>query len=132
MARRPRFIVPGVVSLLICAASAFVFVDHDETLFVHSVYFWMNEDATEMQRDSFIDILRELEQIESVQALEVGVPADTPREVVDNSYDVALFVYFEDRIGHDKYQSDTIHTDAITRFEGWVDSVRIYDALTIE
>lgn len=100
-----------------------------DSLFVHSVYFWLKEDITEDEQNTFVQILRELEQIESVESLEVGVPAQTPRDVVDNSYDVALLVYFKDRIGHDKYQSDTIHVDAISRFEEWIDKIQIYDAI---
>ena len=125
-------IVLAAIVIVISWIEFSLFEASNDQLFVHSVYFWLKEEVTEVQQDSFVDILRELEQIESVQALELGIPAGTPRTVVDNTYDVALFVYFEDRIGHDKYQSDTIHTDAISRFEGWVDSVRIYDALTIE
>ena len=101
----------------------------DETLFVHSVYFWLKDDVTPESRDTFMTVLRGLEQIQSVQALELGVPANTPREVVDNSYDVALLVYFDDVIGHDEYQADQIHKDAIDVFEDWIADIKIFDAV---
>ncbi len=100
-----------------------------DTLFVHSVYFWLKDDVTEEQRAQFFEVLRDLERIKSVDALELGVPAGTPRDVVDNSYDVALLVYFKDRADHDLYQTDVIHKDAIEIFEDWIDEIKIYDAI---
>ncbi len=122
----------SAIATILMFASALLLTEHDDSLFVHSVYFWLKEEVTDEERASFVEILKELEQIESVQALEVAVSADTPREVVDNSYDIALFVYFNDRIGHDKYQSDPIHTDAVSRFEDWIEEIRIYDAITLD
>ena len=97
-----NLIIAICVSLL-SATTAIHFYDRpkDESLFVHSVYFWLKDDVTAEQHNEFIELLRGLEQIKSVEALEVGQPAGTPRNVVDNSYDVALLVYFEDRAGHD-------------------------------
>jgi len=100
-----------------------------DSLFVHSVYFWLKDDVTSEQHNEFVEVLRGLENIKSVEAIEVGEPAGTPRDIVDNSYDVALLVYFKDRAGHDLYQVDTIHTQAITVFEDWIKEIVIYDAI---
>lgn len=104
-------------------------VNKDESLFVHSVYIWLKEDVTNQERSHFLDLLQGLEQIKSVEALEIGLPAGTPRDIVDNSYDIALFVYFEDREAHDLYQKDKIHTDAKLIFEDWIEEIKIYDAI---
>ena len=126
---RSEIIIALVAGSLSVASLFPVFSPSEDGLFVHSVYFWLKEDVTEENREEFLQILQGLEQISSVEALEVGLPAGTPREVVDNSYDVALLVYFKDRIGHDKYQSDTIHIDAVGQFEDWVERVQIYDVI---
>jgi hypothetical protein len=125
-----NLIIAISVSLLSGAAALNVYDrPKDESLFVHSVYFWLKDSVTAEQHNEFIVLLRGLEQIKSVEALEIGQPAGTPRDVVDNSYDVALLVYFEDRAGHDKYQTDPIHTAAIDGFEDWIDKIKIYDAI---
>lgn len=111
------------------AGHAFFDDGQKQSLFVHSVYFWLKEDVTAAQYNEFVDVLRGLEQIKSVQAMEVGQPAGTPRDVVDNSYDVALLVYFNDRAGHDLYQADTIHSSAVAVFEDWIEDIVIYDTI---
>lgn len=127
-----NILIAGVASTLIGMA-AFIHEapQESETLFVHSVYFWLKDDVSLESRDTFMTVLQGLEQIKSVQALELGVPANTPRKVVDNSYDVALLVYFDDVIGHDSYQSDPIHKEAIDVFEDWIEDIKIYDAVCV-
>ena len=39
----------------------------------------------------------------------------TPREVVDNSYDVGLCCLFDDTAGHDAYQTHPLHDQFIER-----------------
>ncbi len=125
-----QLILVAVTALITVGAGHSVFnIEQKQSLFVHSVYFWLKDDVTAEQYNEFVEVLRGLEQIKSVQAMEVGHPAGTPRDVVDNSYDVALLVYFDDRIGHDLYQSDTIHTQAVAVFEDWIEDIVIYDTI---
>lgn len=97
--------------------------------FFHTVYFWLKSDITEAQKDDFMKGLHSMKEIESVIDYEVGVAAGTPREVVDNSYDVALITSFKDAAGHEAYQVHPIH-DAFREIAGPViDSLRIYDSV---
>ena len=126
---RNVLIAAAATALIGAGSLTFDSAQKDENLFVHSVYFWLKDDVSAESRDTFITVLRGLEQIKSVQALELGVAAGTPRAVVDNSYDVALLVYFDDVAGHDLYQADPIHKDAIDVFEDWIADIKIYDAV---
>ncbi len=99
-------------------------------VFVHAVYFWLHESVTEAERAEFIKMLKGFKKIKSVSKIYVGSPAGTPRTIVDNTYDVALMVQFKDKAGHDYYQIDKIHTDAIKIFEGWIKDIKIYDMVT--
>ena len=101
----------------------------EQSTFIHSVYFWMNEDVTDAQRQEFKEILEGLSEIESVTRCYVGPAAGTPRKVVDNTYDMALIVHFEDKAGHDLYQEHSLHKAAIERFEPWIRDIRIYDVM---
>ena len=54
----------------------------------------------------------------------------TPREVVDNSYDVGLCVVLDDSAGHDVYQVHPLHNEFIARNkENWA-RVQVYDFKT--
>ena len=126
---KQRLIILVVACVALAGLSFATTEQEDDSLFVHSVYFWLKDDVTAEQRTEFFDVLRDLERIKSVEALELGIPAQTPRDVVDNSYDVALLVYFKDKAGHDLYQADKIHKDAIEIFEDWIGEIKIYDAI---
>ncbi len=97
--------------------------------FIHTVLFYFNEGVSEADKATFMDGVRSLGKIESVRNLWVGPPAMTPREVVDNSYDMALIVHFDDKAGHDLYQEAQIHLDFIEASKHVWNRVQIYDAL---
>ena len=67
--------------------------------------------------------------ISTVRFLAVGEPAGTPREVVDNSYQIGLVVHFDDRAGHDAYQKAEPHLEFIRRNEAVWQRVQIYDLI---
>jgi len=101
------------------------------TMFIHTVYFWLNPNTPSAARDQLVRDCREyLGKVPSVRQLLVGVPAMTPREVVDNSYGVGLTVVLEDSAGHDVYQEHPLHKDFIARNKEHWARVQIYDYLT--
>jgi hypothetical protein len=71
-----------------------------------------------------------LGKVPSVKSLWVGMPAMTPREVVDNSYGVGLTVALEDSNGHDVYQEHPLHKEFIARNKAHWERVQIYDYIT--
>ncbi|MBC8137460.1 MAG: Dabb family protein, partial [Fibrella sp.] len=58
-----------------------------------------------------------------------GVPAQTPRDVVDNSFGVGLTVVFEDKAGYDVYETDPLHLEFIAHNKGSWSRVQVYDAV---
>lgn len=98
--------------------------------FLHIVYFWMNEGTTEQDTQQVVDACyRHLAKIPSVLHLTAGVPAGTPRTVVDNTYGVALQVEFADTAGHDLYQSHPDHDAFIAECKQFWARVQVYDTL---
>jgi len=97
-------------------------------MFIHTVYFWLRPGTPDSARDQLVRDCREyLGKIPSVRHLWAGVPAMTPREVVDNSYGVALTVVLDDSPGHDVYQKHELHTQFIDRNKPHWARVQIYD-----
>jgi hypothetical protein len=96
--------------------------------FIHVVFFWFKENAGgQAARQVMDDAEKLLGSIETVRYLAVGPPAGTPREVVDNSYDVALVVHFDDEAGHDVYQDAEAHQRFIDRNLDFWERVQVYD-----
>jgi len=97
-------------------------------MLVHTVYFWVHAGAPAEALDQLQRDCQELlGKIPSVKHLWAGVPAMTPREVVDNSYAVGLTVVFDDVAGHDLYQSHPLHLEFIARNKPHWKRVKIYD-----
>lgn len=104
----------------------------DETGFVHTVFFWMNENVTDEQKADFAkNGLGELVKVSSIYKSYFGPPAKTPREVVDNSYDFALICHFKNKEDQDAYQVDPIHLKFIEDFKDLWKEVIVYDNLTM-
>jgi hypothetical protein len=97
-------------------------------MFIHVVYFWMKPGSTDAARQQLVaDAKAYLGKIPAVRHLWAGRPAMTPREVVDNSYDVGLCVVLDDSAGHDVYQVHELHKEFIARNKEQWDRVQIYD-----
>jgi len=97
-------------------------------MFIHTVYFWLNDGTPDRARAQLIQDCRTLlGSIPTVRQLWVGPPAGTPRDVVDNSYGVGLTVVLDDAAGHDVYQDHELHVRFIERNrEHWA-RVQVYD-----
>jgi hypothetical protein len=101
-----------------------------KTGFIHMVYFWLSEGAEAGDAGRLAEGCRtHLANIPGVLRLEVGFPAGTPREVVDNSYGVALLVEFADSEGHDVYQDHPDHHRFILECSSLWSRVQVYDSL---
>ena len=97
-------------------------------MFTHVVMFWLKPNTPETARASLqTDCTELLGQIPGVKFISAGRPAMTPREVVDNSYDVGLCVVFETSEQHDVYQTHPIHLEFIARNKAIWDRVRVVD-----
>jgi hypothetical protein len=99
-------------------------------MFVHSVYFWLRDDLSPADRAAFVDGIRSLCTIESVQQGFIGTPAGTSRPIIDASYSYALVVSFPDEAAHDAYQVHPVHDRFRERCGGAWKKIVIYDAVS--
>jgi hypothetical protein len=97
-------------------------------MFIHTVFFWVNEQATgDAVAQLKSDCVELLGEIPGVRFCFAGTPAGTPRPVVDNSYAVAVTVVLEDAAAHDVYQTHPLHLDFIARNKPNWSRVQVYD-----
>lgn len=101
-------------------------------MFVHTVYFWMKAGVTDADRSQLVsECLEFLGKVPTVRQIWAGRPANTPREVVDNTYDVGITVILENKADQDLYQTHPLHLEFIRRNKHHWDRVRVYDYLTL-
>jgi hypothetical protein len=97
-------------------------------MFIHHVYFWLKAGTPAAAKDSLVADCRSLlNRIPGVEQLWAGTPAETSRDVVDNSYSVGLAVVFADAAAHDVYQKHALHLEFIERNKARWERVRVYD-----
>lgn len=95
-------------------------------MILHNVFFWLkitNGDSV----SEFMSELQKLDKIQEIKQIHIGVPAPIIRPVVDNSYTVALTVFFVDLKGHDAYQVHPLHKEFLANNKEKWSKVQIYD-----
>lgn len=99
--------------------------------FLHTVHFWLKDGLTDQDKHEVLEGIRSLADSPNVARVSVRVPAGTPREVVDNSYDFQLVCEFDSAELHDAYQSadDAAHQAFIARYKDKWQRVQIYDSV---
>jgi hypothetical protein len=99
-------------------------------MFVHAVYFWGQPNLTDADKAAWLKTLRTLPGIETVHDGYVGVPADTHRDVVENTYTYALILLFRDKDAHDRYQVHLDHLAFVETCARFWRKVIVYDSET--
>ncbi|MEM1134688.1 MAG: Dabb family protein [Bacteroidota bacterium] len=100
--------------------------------FIHVVYFWFNEPDNESQQKAFIKNTKEfLKKIDVIVSYYIGVPANTPRDVVDNSYTFSLLVTFKNKEDQDIYQEHEAHKKYVADTASLWKKVQVYDSLKV-
>ena len=104
-----------------------------DTNFTHVVYFWLNNPENEQDRSDFETSLKKfLNQSKYAGTKFIGVPANTPREVVDNSYTYSLILTFPSKEIQDKYQNESAHLEFIKEASHLWEKVQVYDSIGLE
>jgi len=97
--------------------------------FIHSVYFWLKDDLTPEQIQTFEQGLENLTTIENVKQGFIGVPAQTDRPIIDRTYDNSLILVFENKEQHDIYQDHPVHEEFRQTCGNFWLKVSIYDTV---
>jgi hypothetical protein len=112
------------------ASSSKDYKKSDKTMLLHSVYFWLKNGVSEVERKEFEKGMRDLvADVKEVHKSEIGKPAGTPdRSVVDHSFHYSLCVWFTSIENHDIYQEHPAHKRFVDDFSSLWTEVRVYDS----
>ncbi len=100
--------------------------------FAHSVYIWLhNPNRTEDRMAFESSLMRFINASVNIQTTHIGVPANTDRDVVDNSYTYSLLLTFKDKAAQDRYQEEPVHKQFIEESSKLWKKILIYDSENI-
>lgn len=98
--------------------------------FVHVVYFWLNDPASDSDRKDFEAALNTLlETSEFTQTNYIGTPPKATRDVVDDTFSYCLILSFESAEAQENYQKEPAHLAFIENASHLWNKVVVYDAL---
>ncbi len=101
--------------------------------FVHNVYFWLKNPESKQDRADFETSLKKfLKSSKYAKTHFIGTPANTPREVVDNSWTYSMVLTFPSKEIQDKYQDEDVHHVFIEESENLWERVQVYDSVGLE
>ena len=96
-------------------------------VFVHHVYFWLKAPGDPEAREALVAGLRRLTAAPDILWSHIGLPAESERGVVDDSYSVSWLVFFADKAAQDRYQVDPIHLKFVEDCSPLWERVVVYD-----
>lgn len=103
----------------------------DKNYFLHHVFFWLKNPEDPDDRKIFEKALQELGTVETIKFLQIGKPAGTDRDVIDNSYHYSFLAGFKDKAGHDVYQEHPIHDKFRNEYSHLWTKVLVYDSVNL-
>ena len=93
----------------------------------HVVIFWLKEPGNAENRRQLIDATETFRSVPGVLAVQAGEKIASPRRNVDQSYDVAVVIWFRDRDALERYQTHPTHLAMLTQVGPLVDRTVVYD-----
>lgn len=116
----------GLITLTANSQSA---MPASKNLFIHHVYFWLNNPDSTEDFKKLVDGLEKLSKVKTIKMSHIGKPAGTNRDVIDGSYSISWLLLFENRADQDSYQTDPIHLKFIDECKHLWKKVVVYDSI---
>jgi hypothetical protein len=120
-------LITGIAGLTTTTASAMT----ASNLFVHHVYFFLNNPDSTEDRDKLVAGLKKLSKVKTIKMFHIGKPADTNREVIDRSYSISWMLHFSNEKDQESYQTDPIHLKFIEECSSLWKKVIVYDSVDV-
>ncbi|MEO7414760.1 MAG: Dabb family protein [Opitutaceae bacterium] len=98
----------------------------------HHVFFWLKNPDSKADLEKLLAGIRMLAAIETVKAIQVGVPASTEkRAVVESSYHASELLMFDNVEGQNIYQTHPLHQKFVEDCSHLWDKVTVFDSIAV-
>ncbi len=102
-----------VLCIILCSFSCSLVESRPESQLVHVILLWLKEPGNLEHRRQFIVAGRRFVEIPGVVDLRIGQAVSSNRKIVDDSFDVGLYVIVEDKQALQNYLTHPIHIEAV-------------------
>ena len=99
-----------------------------QNTFIHHVFFWLKEN-NDNNRQQLIQGLQKLSALKTIKEFHIGVPADTNRDVIENTYSVSWMIFFDNPADQDAYQVDPLHLNFVKECSHLWNRVTVFDSV---
>jgi Stress responsive A/B Barrel Domain len=96
-------------------------------MFSHVVIFWTDPSRPDAPDELIAAAKKYLESIPGIVHFHVGKMASSHRDVVDQTYQVALNIQFQSKQAQDEYQEHPQHLEFVKQYKSLFAKVVIYD-----
>lgn len=118
-----------ITGLTTFAGSNALAMSTTENIFIHHVYFWLNNPKSKEDFDKLVAGLRTLSKVKTIKTFHIGKPANTNRDVIDSSYSVSWMLHFSNDADQASYQTDPIHLKFVEECSSLWSRVVVYDSV---
>lgn len=127
--RRHFIAAAGVAGVATLTGSNAMAAKPAPKVFIHHVYFWLNNPDSREDKAKLIAGLQKLAvSAKTIQQHHIGVPSSTNRDVIDRSYAVSWCLFFKNKAEQDIYQTDPAHLKFIEECSSVWKKVIVYDS----
>lgn len=121
----------ALVTVIGAAAVSNTMAMIEKGVFIHHVYFWLNNPESKEDFDKLVAGLRKLSAVKTINSFHIGKPADTNRDVIDRSYSVSWMLLFKNKADQDSYQVDPIHLKFVEECKHLWKKVTVFDSVDV-
>ena len=102
----------------------------EEKAVVHVVLIWLKEPGNHEHIQQVISASKQLEEIAYIQEMRVGKSIPSERTIVDDSFDVGLYMVFDNQKDMERYLVHPKHKSVvINHLKPLADKILVYDFL---
>ena len=135
MKERRKFIrkLGGIAALMAMGttAKATEKATREQGPFFHVVFFWLINDTQEVSKKFEHELRQFIEHVDEIRTSHIGTPADTDRDVIDNTWSYSLVLSFDSKEEHDIYQDHELHKKFIENASSLWTKVLVYDSVKL-
>ena len=125
-----KICICSIVLLMLSSYPWPVIAGQAEQQLVHVVLLWLNEPGNTEHRQQFMDACRKFNVIPGVCDMRIGEPVESDRQVVDDGFDVGIYVSVENKQALENILNHPILVAAVNSvLKPIADKISVYDFL---
>lgn len=122
------FICMAMACITLTACASIDTAKTHENAVVHVVLIWLKEQGNQKHIQLVTDVSKQLREIPEIQELRVGKSIPSGREIVDDSFDVGLYMIFNSQESMQHYLEHAEHKNAVkTVLKPLASRIQVYD-----